>query len=107
MNILAMCSALNNTYLSLDKNGEIVSRVIKSDENYHSLYLVKEIKNILSDNNLKMSDLNMLAVNAGPGSFTGIRVALTISKVIGSELNIPIVPLNKKSPVNIILSSLK
>ena len=94
MNILALCSALNNSYLALEKNNNIISKIIKSDENYHSLYLVKEIKKLLEDDNLKISELDFVAVNVGPGSFTGIRVALTISKIISGEMNIPLVPLD-------------
>ena len=92
MNILALCSALNNSYLALEKNGEIISEIIRSDENYHSLYLIEKIKNVLKINNLKMNDLDFVAVNVGPGSFTGIRVALTVAKIIAGELNLPLVP---------------
>ena len=102
MNILALCSALNNSYLALEKNGEIFSEIIKSDENYHSLYLIEKIKNILENNNLKMNELDFIAVNVGPGSFTGIRVALTVAKVMAGELNIPLVPLDS---VNILLNA--
>ena len=38
MNILAICSALNNSYLALEINNKKVAKIIKSDENYHSLY---------------------------------------------------------------------
>ena len=102
MNILGLCSALDNSYLALEKDNEIVSEIIKSDENYHSLYLIEKIKNILKNNNLKMSDLDFIAVNVGPGSFTGIRVALTVAKIMAGELNIPLVPLDS---ANILLSA--
>ena len=92
MKILALCSALNNSYLAFDNDGKIVSKIIKSDENYHSLYLIKEIKNILQG--FDMKNLDYIVVNVGPGSFTGIRVALTIAKVMAGELNIPLVPLD-------------
>ena len=104
MNILGICSALNNSYLALEKEGKIVTEVIKSDENYHSLYLVKKIKELLEDNSLSMKDLDFITVNCGPGSFTGIRVALTISKIISGELNIPLVPLDT---ANILLDYFK
>lgn len=94
MNILAICSALNNSYIALDKNGTVTSEIIKSDKNYHSLYLVKKIKAITEENKLKIDDIDLIAVNTGPGSFTGIRVALSIAKVAASELNIPLIPLN-------------
>ena len=88
MNILAFCCALNNSYLALSKDFKIDSKIIKSDENYHSLYLLNEIKTILENNKLKFNDINLIAVNTGPGSFTGIRVALTIARIMASELSI-------------------
>ena len=102
MNILALCSALNNSYIALKKGEEIISEVIESDENYHSLYLVEKIKNLLDNNNIKMNELDYLAVNVGPGSFTGIRVALTIAKIISGELDLPLVTLDS---ANILLEA--
>ena len=94
MNILAICSALNNSYIALEINGIVIKKTIKSDENYHSLYLIKDIKKIFEQNNYKFEDLDALGVNLGPGSFTGIRVALTIAKVMAGELNLPLIGLN-------------
>ncbi|MBR1617149.1 tRNA (adenosine(37)-N6)-threonylcarbamoyltransferase complex dimerization subunit type 1 TsaB [bacterium] len=92
MNILALDSALNKSYLALEFNNEIKSEIIESDQNYHSLYLIEKIKNFMKDKSF--NELDFLAVNIGPGSFTGIRVALTIAKVISGEINLPIVGLN-------------
>ena len=94
MNILTICSALNNSYLGLKIKNQIQTKIIKSDENYHSLYLISEIQNFLKNNSISAKDLNMISVNCGPGSITGIRVALTIAKVMAAELNLPLVPLN-------------
>ena len=94
MNILTICSALNNSYLGLKTQDKIKSKIIKSDENYHSLYLITEIQKLLHDNSVTPKDIDIIGVNCGPGSFTGIRVALTIAKVMAGELNIPLIPLN-------------
>ncbi len=94
MNILTICSALNNSYLGLKTQNNIISKTIASDENYHSLYLISEIQKLLKTNYIKPQDLNIIGVNCGPGSFTGIRVALTIAKIMAGELNLPLVPLN-------------
>lgn len=93
-NILALCSSLNNTYIALKIGDSVFSKIIKSDENYHSLYLIKEIKNICSNNNFELNKLDFITTNLGPGSFTGIRVSLTVAKVMASELNLPLVGLN-------------
>lgn len=94
MNILTICSALNNSYLGVKYQDKIITETIKSDENYHSLYLVSKIKEIFSENNFKLQDIDAIGVNCGPGSFTGIRVALSVAKVIAGELDKPLVGLN-------------
>ena len=94
MNILAICCALNNTYLGFEFDDKKIHKIIKSDENYHSLYLISEIKKIIKENNFSLNKLDFICVNSGPGSFTGIRVALTVAKVIAGELNIPLVTLD-------------
>lgn len=94
MNILAFCSALDKTYLAIKYNEKIYDEIIKTDENYHSLYLISKIKSVFDDNSLDLKNIDLITVNSGPGSFTGIRAALSIAKVMSSELNKPLVCLN-------------
>ncbi len=92
MNILAFDTSLNKTYIMLSKNDEIISSIFETNEkNYHSAYLITGIKNIIENNSLKLSDINLIAVNNGPGSFTGIRVGVTVAKTMAKELNIPVI----------------
>lgn len=94
MNILTICSALNNSYVAFSLNGKNIMTTIESDDNYHSLYLISKIKEILKQENINLNELNVIGVNTGQGSFTGIRVALTVAKVMAQALNIPLVSLN-------------
>lgn len=94
MNLLAFCSGLDRTYIALVYNEKTYSSIINSDENYHSLYLIKKIKSIFEQNNMDLKNLEGIIVNSGPGSFTGIRVTLSVAKVISGELNIPLIALN-------------
>lgn len=94
MNILAICAALNNSYLGIKYENKIISKIIKSDDNYHSLYLIPKIKELCSENKIDIKKFEAITVNCGPGSFTGIRVAMSIAKVIAGELNIPLIGLN-------------
>ena len=89
MKILAFCSALNCSYIALEWDDKQIFKTIENDENYHSLYILNELKKM----DFNFRKLDFIAVNTGVGSFSGIRVALTIAKVIASEINIPIVPL--------------
>ena len=94
MNILAICSALNNSYLAVKYNDKIFDEIILSDENYHSLYLISKIKEICDMHFVKLNELDAIVVNCGPGSFTGIRVAMSVAKVMAGELNLPLIGLN-------------
>ncbi|MBT6843257.1 MAG: tRNA (adenosine(37)-N6)-threonylcarbamoyltransferase complex dimerization subunit type 1 TsaB [Candidatus Melainabacteria bacterium] len=43
---------------------------------------------------IKPQELELIACSVGPGSFTGIRTALTIVKTMAAQLNLPIITLN-------------
>lgn len=94
MNILAVCSALNNSYLAIKYNNNLIDEIILSDENYHSLYLISKIKEICELNSIELKKLDAIVINCGPGSFTGIRVAMSVAKVMAGELNLPLIGLN-------------
>lgn len=49
-----------------------------------------KIVSMFESNNLQPNDIDKIIVVNGPGSFTGIRVGLTIAKVYAWSLNIPI-----------------
>lgn len=60
----------------------------------HSNFLMNEIKSILSKSNLKIYDIDNIVVLNGPGSFTGIRVGVTIAKTICWTLSKKLYQLN-------------
>lgn len=95
MNILTIDTVLDKSYISLLLNGKEIFKSIESDEkNYHSAYLIKVLDRILKENNSSIKDFEYLGVNTGVGSFTGIRVGLSIAKIISNRLNIKTVPFN-------------
>ena len=48
------------------------------------------IRDIISNNGIEVKDLGQILVVNGPGSFTGVRLAVTIAKTLAYTLNIPI-----------------
>lgn len=90
MNILAFDTCLDKTYITLrDENKVIRSEIITSDgENYHSAYLISTIVKILKESNLTPQDIDMIATDIGPGSFTGIRACTTVARVLAQQLDI-------------------
>jgi len=55
-----------------------------------SEYMIQEIDKLLTKHHLSRQDIKDVMVTIGPGSYTGIRIALTIAKVMALALNIPL-----------------
>lgn len=90
MNILAFDTCLDKTYVTLGRDKDIIkSEIILSDgENYHSAYLISTIVKILKEAGLTPKDIDMIATDIGPGSFTGIRACVTVARVLAQQLDI-------------------
>ena len=72
---------------------------ILGEKNYlqeakHSEMLVLEIKNLLDVNKINFNDLDLIIATNGPGSYTGIRVALAVLKIIKITTQKPVLTVN-------------
>ncbi len=59
--------------------------------------LLTKIKQILNNNNLNYKDIGGLVCFQGPGSFTGLRIGISIANSLSFGLNIPIVASNEEN----------
>ena len=80
----------SNKYLSvgLSKDGKVVDKIFYEAWQRQSEMMVTEVDNILNRNNLKKEDLDAVVVGVGPGSYTGVRIGVTIAKTIAYSLHI-------------------
>jgi len=53
-------------------------------------YLLAWLERMMSQTGCHLSELDLIAVGTGPGSYTGIRVGLAAAKGLGAGLNIPV-----------------
>lgn len=92
MKILSFDTSANTTYICLSENEEIIESIVleSADNNYSTAKLVPSILKILKNNGITAQNLNAIAVNIGPASFTGIRVGITVARTMGQALNIPV-----------------
>lgn len=79
-----------NVLIILFKDGKIISTEDLETKNKHSEVALPTIASILDNSNVDVSELNNIIVVNGPGSFTGVRIAVTIAKTIAYALSIPI-----------------
>ena len=82
----------SNIFLSvgLAKDGKVVDQISYEAWQRQSEMMVTEVDNILKRNNLKKEDLDAVVVGMGPGSYTGVRIGVTIAKTIAYALKIKI-----------------
>jgi len=65
-----------------------------TNDNKLSEKLLPAMKEMLEKNKYRVNDLNRIYISVGPGSFTGIRIGVTVAKVIAWSLNIDIIPIS-------------
>ncbi len=56
-----------------------------------ALELLEQLETFLAEHNLTFQDLKGLIIFRGPGSFTGLRIGITVFNTLADSLNIPIV----------------
>lgn len=59
-----------------------------------SEFLTSEVEFALKSCNIELKDIEAIVVGIGPGSYTGVRIALAFSKVIASINNIKLIPVS-------------
>jgi tRNA threonylcarbamoyladenosine biosynthesis protein TsaB len=72
----------------------VISRRHESTEDYSS-WLLPAVDFALRDASVGFDDLNLIAVATGPGSFTGVRVGLTVAKAWGEVYGVPLVGVSR------------
>ncbi len=89
--------------LIIDGSSHVITGAIGKEEKYSTFTLHSKIKHsqklmdfvdlFLKENNLDIKDIKKLGVSIGPGSFTGLRIAVAFIKGIASALNLNIAPI--------------
>ena len=87
-------TATTNLVVAIIINGKIAYMYDNNDNHDMSSKMMPVLYEAFEKSNLKPVDIDKIFVVNGPGSFTGIRVGLTVAKTMAYTLNIPIVPIS-------------
>ena len=94
MNYLLLDSSNTLLAVGLRKNKQLVDQISYPCFQRQSEYMIGEIEKLLKRNKIKFEEINGIMVTIGPGSYTGLRIALTIAKVAAFALRIPLYPIS-------------
>lgn len=82
----------SNKYLAVGicDDEKIIGKVFYDAYLRQSEVMVNEINNLMKQTNTDKSDLDSIVVGIGPGSYTGVRIAVTIAKTIAYALKLKV-----------------
>lgn len=88
--LLAFDTATSSLAVSVTEGGRVLAERNIHAERNHSAYLVTAIGECLEAAGLAKQDVDGIAVGIGPGSYTGIRIAVTTAKTLAWSLRLPV-----------------
>ena len=78
-----------------DSENGVIAETSLSVKKNHSNIVMPIIDNLFKISDLTINDIDKIAVAIGPGSFTGVRIALGIAKGLAMALNKPLIAINE------------
>ena len=93
-----------NTVLTIDtssahcavalRRGSRLTERVSAAQRQSAQRVLPMISELLSEAGIQISDLDLIAVVAGPGSFTGVRIGVAVAQGLSLTASIPVVPLS-------------
>jgi len=91
MYVLAIDTSNKMLAVGIVKDGTVVAQVIEETRNNHSARLMPAVEQVFSEAGLLPKEMDLIAVAQGPGSYTGVRIGVTVAKTLAWTLGKPLV----------------
>lgn len=92
--ILNIDTATEEAGVYLAQEGIVLAAAFNAKQMDHASWVHGAIRDVLSQNCKKINEINAVAVTSGPGSYTGLRVALATAKGLCYAMDKPLIALN-------------
>jgi tRNA threonylcarbamoyladenosine biosynthesis protein TsaB len=89
LSVLIDCSNVNLA-IGLAKDHKIIAKKEYEAWQEQSELLVAELDKMFKSAKVDRKEVNEVVVSKGPGSYTGVRIALSVAKVLSFALNVPL-----------------
>src|SRR5687767_12375338 len=83
------CSTITGG-VALSKDGHVIACETWDRHSSHGEFVVPAVHKILGSSGIQSEEIDLIAVDIGPGRFTGVRVAINAARTMSYSLNKPI-----------------
>lgn len=94
MTILAIDTSNYPFGVALIQEDKVIGEYITYMKKNHSVRAMPAIEQLLNECGIEPKDLSKIVVANGPGSYTGVRIGVTLAKTLAWSLNIPLIPVS-------------
>lgn len=92
--ILHIDTATEKAQISIAKNAVMLKVLYNDSFKDHASFLQPAIERLMKEAALRLADIDAIAITAGPGSYTGLRVGMASAKGLCYALQKPLISLN-------------
>jgi tRNA threonylcarbamoyladenosine biosynthesis protein TsaB len=94
MKILSIDTSNHPLGIALIEEGKVIGEYITNFKKNHSVRAMPAVEQLLKDCETEPKELTKIVVANGPGSYTGVRIGVTMAKTLAWSLNIPLIPVS-------------
>jgi tRNA threonylcarbamoyladenosine biosynthesis protein TsaB len=91
MKVLSIDTSNNPLGIALIDEEKVIGEYITNLKKNHSIRIMPAIEYLMNECEVKPADLTKIVVAKGPGSYTGVRIGVSIAKTLAWTLQIPLV----------------
>lgn len=88
MNYLLIDTSNQPLSVAVVQDKQTLSEINLNIKKNHSLQLMPSIQQVIVDSGLDKSAINAIVVAKGPGSYTGLRIGVTVAKTLAYAMNV-------------------
>ena len=107
MRVVGMDTSYKYLNICLLEDATVVDSLHMECFKQQSEWMIPKLKELMDKHGWNSEDIDAMVITEGPGSYTGIRIAMTVAKVFCSSMNIPLYTLSSTTfgSIMIILTS--
>lgn len=89
--ILSIDTATETASIALSLEGTVLEMMTNEQQKDHAAWIHQAIQQLMKKGSRGLNELQAVAVTAGPGSYTGLRVGMATAKGLCYVLNVPLI----------------